>query len=271
MLNQEDSDFVIDAGDIAYCAGDQACWDRFFMTIEPLAARKAWMVCYGNHDVSPEPVGYRNRFTVPASSSINGNIDYFYSFDVGPIHFISISTELYFLPQNATVNSTQQLQWLQQDLVNANLPSNRAQRPWIVLFGHRPIYCSHSYIDCQNNVALFLQRDLEPLFFSYGVDLAFWGHIHSMEKTYPISFDSQVSGTFENPMGTVHVVNGAAGQFVLGPFTDPQPAWSAWRTNIHGFSRLNANLTSFAFEFVAFNGTVLDSFNLGQPFKGRLN
>src|SRR5690554_2032085 len=105
-------------------------------------------------------------------------------------------------------------------------------RPWIVVFGHRPLYCSANYVDCHSDVALILQRELEPLFFRYGVNLAYFGHIHSMERTYPISFDGQVSGSYKRAKGTVHILNGAAGQGFLGPW-DPQPEWSAWRTHTH--------------------------------------
>jgi hypothetical protein len=46
---ENDGDFVIHAGDIAYCSGDQVCWDHHFLTLEPLLAKKAYMVCMGNH------------------------------------------------------------------------------------------------------------------------------------------------------------------------------------------------------------------------------
>jgi len=89
-----------------------------------------------------------------------------------------------------------------------------------------------------------------------------------MESTYPISFDGQVAGTYDEPQGTVYIVNGAAGQGFLGPFYDPQPEWSAWREHIHGYSRLKANPNILHFDYVDHDGNVVHSITLGEPFKG---
>lgn len=35
-IHQEYYDFVVNAGDIAYCGGDQVCWDHFFMIYQPV-------------------------------------------------------------------------------------------------------------------------------------------------------------------------------------------------------------------------------------------
>ena len=35
-----------------------------------------------------------------------------------------------------------QVDWLKKDLAAANTPQARAQQPWIVVLGHRPIYSS---------------------------------------------------------------------------------------------------------------------------------
>ena len=32
--------------------------------------------------------------------------------------------------------------WLEKDLKEASKPENRSKRPWIIIFGHRPMYCS---------------------------------------------------------------------------------------------------------------------------------
>jgi len=195
--------------------------------------------------------------------------NYFYSFDLGPVHFVGFSTELWFLPVNNTVNLTQQIDWLQHDLKVANMPQNRKVRPWILAFGHRPIYCSvEDYPDCQNGVALQLQRDMEPLFIQNGVDIAVFGHIHSMERSYPVTYDATVCGTYSNPCGTVHIVNGAAGQPFLGP-PWPLPDWSAFRNHTHGYARMTASLDELQWDFVSkTNGETIDTFTLLNPFKG---
>jgi len=273
VLRQEQhtSDFLLHVGDVAYCRGVQSCWDQFFQDVQPIASHMPYMVCFGNHDVYPEPFGYTNRFFMPGpySSSFQDG-DYFYSFDLGPVHFVGFSTELWFLPVNATVNLTQQMDWLHNDLKVANTPANRKIRPWIVAFGHRPIYCSvENYPDCQNGVALELQRQMEPLFIQNGVDIAVFGHIHSMERSYPVTYDATVCGDYSNPCGTVHIVNGAAGQPFLGP-PWPKPDWSAFRNHTHGYARMTATLDDLKWDFVSkTTGETIDTFTLGNPFQGR--
>ena len=56
---------------------------------------------------------------------------------------------------------------------------------------------------------------LEKLMHKHNVDLAFWGHEHNYERSWPV-FDKTVykgsdgSHLYRNPIGTVHVVTGAA-------------------------------------------------------------
>jgi hypothetical protein len=259
---QETSDFILHIGDIAYCKGIQHCWDQFFQQVQPIAANMPYMVCFGNHDVDPEPFGFTNRFFMPGPTTSNYQAsDYFYSFDLGPVHFVGFSTELWFLPVNATVTAKQQMEWLENDLQNANLQQNRKIRPWIVLFGHRPIYCSIEK-DCKVQDAEELAQILDDLLVDNGVDIAVMGHVHSMERTYPLTTNAKICGNYSNPCGTVHVTNGAAGQGVQKP-TYKQPAWSAWRAHIHGYGRLIATVEELTWEFVERDhGNIVDSFTL---------
>lgn len=53
----------------------------------------------------------------------------------------SYSTEVYFTYDQSYVDA--QLDWLIKDLSDANKIENRKERPWIIAFGHRPMYCSN--------------------------------------------------------------------------------------------------------------------------------
>lgn len=53
----------------------------------------------------------------------------------------SYSTEVYFYSYFSGWGISDQLKWLQTDLNEA--VKNRVQRPWIIAYGHRPMYCSN--------------------------------------------------------------------------------------------------------------------------------
>lgn len=127
----------------------------------------------------------------------------FYSFNMGPVHFIGFSTEVYFDLSYGLQMHITQFEWLERDLIEATRPDARAQRPWIITFGHRPMYCSNSNVDkCtmgSNRVRVGLphqpQYGLERLFYRYGVDVELWAHEHSYERLWPI-FNNKVSVTW---------------------------------------------------------------------------
>lgn len=49
----------------------------------------------------------------------------FYSFDLGPVHFVSISTEFYYFLNYGFKMVANQFYWLEEDLRKANEPENR--------------------------------------------------------------------------------------------------------------------------------------------------
>ena len=55
-----------------------------------------------------------------------------YSFDYGMVHFIMMSTEHDFSPES------QQYLWLEKDLQSVD----RSKTPWVIIGGHRAMYCS---------------------------------------------------------------------------------------------------------------------------------
>lgn len=89
-------------------------------------------LCFSNFS------NYRARFNMPGNTE-----NLFYSFNMGPVHFIGFSTELYYFLNYGIKPLAKQYEWLKNDLREANKPENRKLRPWIVTFGHRPMYCSN--------------------------------------------------------------------------------------------------------------------------------
>ena len=68
----------------------------------------------------------------------------FYSFDIGPAHIVSFSSEFYYYVQYGWTQIVEQYKWLMDDLEKANEPGNRSKRPWLISMCHRPLYCSNS-------------------------------------------------------------------------------------------------------------------------------
>ena len=66
----------------------------------------------------------------------------FYSFNIGPAHVIGFSSEFYYYTEYGVSQIHNQFEWLEQDLIEANKPENRAKHPWIITMAHRPMYCS---------------------------------------------------------------------------------------------------------------------------------
>ena len=235
----EDLDFVLHVGDIPYDKGDEFVWDgeslslslsltpshinkqthtEFFRGVQGYAASVPYMVCPGNEDHAYDFVGYLSRFRMPGSKSLNSS--WFYSFDYSYVHVISISTEYI-----SREPGSEQYEFLEADLKNVN----RTATPFVVMIGHRPLYCSsNDYYDC-NMWAPRARETLEPLLSQYDVDLYICGHVHSYERTYPVLNGTRVSETYANPNATTHVMVGGAGAGLSKTWSHDQPEWSASR------------------------------------------
>jgi len=131
-------DMIIHVGDFAYDLQDDSArvGDQFLRDIQPFAARLPYQTCPGNHeaDFLASFANYKQRFTMPGD-----NENMYFSFDVGFVHFVAFSSEHYFqVPEEIYIG--EQYAWLERDLTKAN--QNRKNVPWIILYGHRPMYCS---------------------------------------------------------------------------------------------------------------------------------
>eukprot|EP00252_Welwitschia_mirabilis_P007864 TRINITY_DN19574_c0_g1_i1.p1 TRINITY_DN19574_c0_g1~~TRINITY_DN19574_c0_g1_i1.p1 ORF type:complete len:468 (-),score=62.46 TRINITY_DN19574_c0_g1_i1:859-2262(-) len=115
--------FISHIGDISYARGYSWLWDSFFTQIEAVASTTPYHVCIGNHeyDWPSQPwkpdwatmygtdgggecgVPYSLRFHMPGNSSLltgssaPATKNLYYSFDLGVVHFIYMSTETNFL------------------------------------------------------------------------------------------------------------------------------------------------------------------------------
>jgi len=240
------SSMFLQLGDFAYNldSNDGKTGDQFMRNIQQFAARVPFMVNHGNHEDSAGALAhYIERFrsqpsnaVPPTFKSANGettNTMYF-SWDSGLVHYISVSTELWFGVGDGQSNTSTFLKWAEADLEAAN--KNRAAVPWIIMQGHRSVYCSCDG-DCDGD-AKIVRQDVEPILFKYGVDFFINGHEHNYERSYPV-YQAKSDRSNVNPKATIYIVSGSAGNTEMHePFTRIQPTWSAYRSNTFGYSRM---------------------------------
>ena len=248
-------------------------------------------------------VHYTQRFRVFAGDDSNGDLtpdgvagivgglpnNHWYSFDVGAgtpagVHFAAVSSEAYFY-----YNATQlQYEWLHADLAAVD----RARTPWVVVFGHRSVYCSCD-ADCDSD-AMVLRRGvgatnssdgswgIEALLLQFSVDLWLNGHEHNYERNYAVRNATLATGAASGAPGgnasapevlvdaaaPVYIISGSAGNVEQHePFTRAQPPYSAFRSNTFGFGRLTVfNASALLWEAVqtdagqpATTGSVIDA------------
>lgn len=223
---------------LSFCYEDT--FDHYMELIEPWASKLPYMVTPGNHEADcHDPAcltskerreklsnftAYNARFHMPSQES-GGVLNMHYSFNYGNVHFISLDTETgypgaaeetrYVLPCGGFGD---QLTWLENDLIQAN--KDRALRPWIFAAGHHPMYNGDS-------INKEFQSAMEDLFYKYGVDVYFAGHVHSYERDYPV-YQGNVQTDYNNPRATTHLLIGGAGNDEMHDakqtiFKDPSP------------------------------------------------
>lgn len=143
-----DFDYALHIGDISYdlFTNKSTVGNEFMRQVSDIYRHKPLMVAAGNHEHNDNFTQYTQRFKAQeefAGTHSKSDTSFYYSFDVGMIHYIVINTEVYKY-QNETANSPlpftpeQQLTWLEQDLIQAN--QNREEVPWIVMAGHKGWY-----------------------------------------------------------------------------------------------------------------------------------
>jgi hypothetical protein len=245
-------DAVVHNGDFAYNMVDDDGFraDFWFEMLEPVMASKAYMASPGNHEAAANFSHYRHRFSMPMREKKE---NLYWSLDVGMVHFIAFDTELYWFDHRD--RQTEMEDWLRADIAAANL--NRDAVPWIVAFGHRPLYCTRTTDDSNDECNPRFNRQrihLEDIFCKGGVDLVIGAHMHDYERTLPVYKGKVVdmaNDPFYNPPVPVYVLSGAAGcQEDLDRYSNNsmQP-WTAYRNSEYGIGLMtvwNATTLTYA-------------------------
>lgn len=189
------------------------------------------MTTPGNHESFYNWTAFTNRYKMP----LNGNENFWFSYDYGNVHMISLSTEHCFEAE------CDQMIWLKSELERAQ--SNRETVPWVVVSMHRPVYCSDESAYDSHSPGGTYQTLLEPLFLQYDVDIVIQGHLHAYERVHPVengivtvtpsayhpSLGQRVDMYHSEGKGPVYVVQGNTGAMQFEKWIHPQPEWSAVR------------------------------------------
>lgn len=264
---------IIHAGDFAYDLSSEGGkrGSEFMDMIMPLSAYVPYMTCPGNHEISHNFSNYIHLFNnmmVDASGQ-----QMWFSFDVGLIHFVSYSTEVLFAGTERQIE--EQKKFLEADLQAAN--TRRDVTPWVIAFGHRPMYCSAIDGDDCTKTNSVVRSALEELFFTYGVDLIFEAHEHNYERLWPVYNETVTQKDYTNPLAPVHIISGAAGcneqeGICTNPILGPRGDWSAFRASIlmYGYGHMEAHNATHLYweELLDRNMEVLDSIWVVQENHG---
>ncbi|KAH9315222.1 hypothetical protein KI387_023849, partial [Taxus chinensis] len=268
-------DIVFHIGDLVYANGYLSQWDQFTSQIEPIASKVPYMVASGNHERDWPNTGsfYKNldsggecgvpaetMFYVPAKNRAN----FWYSADYGMFHFCIANSEYDWR------EGTEQYKFIEECFASAD----RHKQPWLIFIAHRVLgYSSASWYAEEGSFEEPMGREiLQPLWQKYKVDLAFFGHVHSYERTCPIYQNYCVSDERSNYRGTfnatIHVVVGGGGA-ALADFTPLQTSWSFFKDYDFGFVKLTAfNHSSLLFEYKkSSDGKVYDKFWITRDYR----
>lgn len=182
---------------------------------------------------------YNARWNMPSAAS-GGAANMWYSFNFGPVHFVSLNSETDFptaeerntgdshdkgLPAGHFGRTGEYMAWLEADLKQA--AADRGSRPWIIAGGHRP---------CCGDIP-----GAQALFAKYGVAMYFAGHTHSYIRSKPTygNGTSSVGGVLTGPgatttfdpaaAATTYIVAGGAGcdeMAYVGDGDERGPPWA---------------------------------------------
>lgn len=125
----------------------------------------------------------------------NGNGIFWYSYNLGNVHTIMLSSEHDLSP------NSDQYKWFEADLSAVN----RTLTPWVIVESHRPMYHIEN-VPRNTKVGIGMRNEFENLLFDYNVDLFLSGHYHSYFRSCAGLYQSKC-----NNGGPIHITVGTAG------------------------------------------------------------
>ena len=195
-------EFTIHVGDLQYYSTYIESQQLWFDLMQPLLRANAFMPCEGNHESErPHELDdiYGRLFDHPGdpTSASVADTTWWYHYETGGVHFISLSTE-----RNIAMGSDQ---WNWFSATMNRIEAEPGYRFTIVYF-HRPIYGVASYAPNLGN-----RTAIEAVITAHRVPLVLAGHMHNYERFQigNITHVTTGSGGFSDLPETLSM-NGAA-------------------------------------------------------------
>lgn len=239
-------DVILINGDQSYADGYEPHWDVFFNKIQPMAARVPVMVTPGNHEFWYNFSAYKHRYFLPGVLDEGGSGDgMFYSMNVGSTHFIAGNSETAIDTANFSSSFTE---FMRRDLAAVN----RTAYPSVIVYFHRPMYCSNDGACTSAMESTKLKKQAEDIFQDNRVNLVLTAHIHGYERTFPIYQEVASQRDYVHPQAPTYVMMGASGnrEGNKGPYHDV-PDWSAFNDQSVGFVVMAVTRSQIDFSFFA--------------------
>lgn len=190
-----EADFIAHGGDIVNHAAEPKYWQEMFDSIEEYLFQYPLMITPGNHEGDGwYSAGYEcigKLFNLDVTS--NTEMGFFYSFDYGPMHFVSMLSNDVYYDYDGTY-TPEQLAWLRADLAAAR---ENPEIKWIVAMAHQGILIpTHTEGNMtSNDYSTLTYPQIMPIFDEYELDLFLYGHNHYLDSSYPILWSGEVEKT----------------------------------------------------------------------------
>ncbi|MBI4558438.1 MAG: metallophosphoesterase family protein [Candidatus Hydrogenedentes bacterium] len=230
----ERPNFVLNVGDVVTDGNVKDQWlTEWILPAAQLMRRVPVYVAIGNHEENSH--WFYDYVSYPKPEN-------YYSFDFGNAHFAIIDSNQPLGPRSP------QYQWLDKDLA-------RTRATWKFVAHHHPPYSSdkNDYGDTEKEESARGDdnvRSLVPLYEKHRVDICWYGHIHSYERTWPLR-----QGAIDEKRGVVYIQTGGGG----APLEEFAPTRS-WFT-----AKVNSN---YQYCLVAIHGKTLHM--MAYDIDGRL-
>ncbi len=239
MALLERPNFGLIAGDLVERGEDVNMWrNQFLSNAHEFMKSIPLFPVMGNHD-NNDP----NYFKYMKSRSEKS----YYTFTYCNTQFFIIDSNLELEPGNEQYN------WLEEELA-------KSKSVWKIVLHHHPAYSS-DYDDYGNSeTSLRLKGDpvilpLIPLYEKYNVDIVFYGHIHSYERTWRIVNDKI------DESGVVYIQTGGAGGNL-----EKSAVMRSWFTakvkSAHNFCLVSINGNQLYLSAIDYNGSLFDQLEL---------